>query len=261
MCHGLALEHDPPLDAERFTGYFRIASEMGFESISYDGLAAWRAGSAELPARPIMFDFDHPDKTIRHDIFPIMQERGFAGNLFIHTGPISEMHAGDMPDLDSRKWMTWEEIGELMNAGWHIGSHTHTHPDLSELSVRDTSAEEIRRELQTCDEILKRELGVDSKDFAFTSTTWSSAAEEEVKRRYRFGRLWVIGAMYEADGKPIRYADLVGVPGEDLNDGGPPVAARYISEESNPYRLPSVDFEYLIFDYDPYREYLENALT
>ena len=30
----------------------------------------------------------------------------------------------------------WEEIEELMAAGWHIGSHTHTHPNLSDIASR-----------------------------------------------------------------------------------------------------------------------------
>ena len=64
MCHGVNREGPRPLDRERFEGYFRIASEMGFESISYDDLAAWRDGVGKLPARPIMFDFDHPVKSI-----------------------------------------------------------------------------------------------------------------------------------------------------------------------------------------------------
>ena len=259
MCHGVSVDRQPPLDAEHFEGYFRIASEMGFESISYDDLAAWRADGLELPARPIMFDFDHPAKSLRHEIFAIMERFGFRGNLFVNTAPMAEMYAGAMPDLADRAWMTWDEIAELMAAGWLIGAHTHSHPNLSELSATDPSGEKVRGELAKGDEILTKELGVQPKDFAFTGTSWSSSAEREVKKRYRFGRLWIVGAMYEADGNPIRYADLVGVAGEDEADGGPPAAARYITRESDPYRLPSMELERLIYDHDAYRAYLEGA--
>lgn len=257
MCHGVNVKGERPLDVGRFAAYFRIASELGFESISYDDLAAWRAGGTEAAARAIMFDFDHPAASIRHEIAGIMERFGFRGNLFINTGPMEAMHEEGIPAYGEREWMTWEEIGELMDAGWHIGSHTHMHPNLSELSARDPSGEEVRRELATCDDILKRELGVRARDFAFTGTSWSSAAEREVKKRYRFGRLWIIGGMYEADGHPIRYADLAGVSGEDEADGGPPSGARYVTMESDPYRLPSMELERLIYDYDSYRGYLE----
>ena len=75
-------------------------------------------------------------------------------------------------------------------------------------------------------------------------THWIAVAEREVQKRYRFGRLWIIGSMYEVDGGKIRYADLVGVTGDDAADGGPPHAARYITKDSHPYRLPSMEMEY-----------------
>ena len=74
MSHGLNVRRNPPLDAEHFAKCLRMASEMAFESISYNQLAAWRGGETGLPQRPIMFDFDHPTKSIRHEIHPIMQD-------------------------------------------------------------------------------------------------------------------------------------------------------------------------------------------
>ena len=146
--------------------------------------------------------------------------------------------------------MTWDEIGELMETGWLIGAHTVSHPNLSDLSVKDPSGQRVREELEQCDETLEKRLGVRPRDFAYTATTWSSAAEREVMARYRFGRLWIIGAQYEADGKPIRFAELAGVPGPDQADGGPPHAARYITKETHPYRLPSMELTALIHDPD-----------
>ena len=62
------------------------------------------------------------------------------------------------------------------------------------------------------------------------------------------------------DGKKTRYADLVGVPGTDEADGGPPHAARYITRDSDPYRLPSMEINALIFEPEAFRRYLEGAL-
>lgn len=261
MCHGVNLKRQPPLDAEHFAKSFRIASEMAFESISYHQLAAWRKrGEVEIPQRPIMFDFDHPKKSIRHEIQPIMQNFGFRGNLFINSGVMEKMYSGRIPGDESREWMTWEEIGELIDMGWHIGSHTHTHPNLSDLCTKDPSGETVYAELAKCDHILKKELGVEPKDFAFTGTTWSSIAEREVKKRYRFGRLCIVGSVYQADGENVRYADLVDVCGDDEADGGPPYSTRYITRQTHPFRLPSMELEYLIFEHDAFRNYLQGAI-
>jgi len=253
MCHGTNWRRKPPLDAKHFEGYFQIASELGFRSISYDDLADWRNGNAALPERPIMFDFDHPAKSIRHTIWPIMQRSAFKGNLFINTGPMEK--TGD------DRWMTWEEIKELMAAGWHIGSHMHTHYNLSYLAKKDPAGALIREQLEKCDGILRKHLGIVSRDFAYTSTTWSSVAENEVKKRYRFARLWITGADYQTDTGPIRYADLVGAPGADEQDGGPPFAARYITQDTPHYKLPAMEFEFLIYEHNAFRRYLEGALV
>ncbi len=73
MCHGVNLTRKSFLDVEHFETYFAIASELGFKSITYDHLAAWWSQETELPHHPIMFDFDHPVKSIRHEIHPLIQ--------------------------------------------------------------------------------------------------------------------------------------------------------------------------------------------
>jgi len=243
----------PVLVRRALSSLRRAAREDSDHSISYDDLADWRNGNAALPERPIMFDFDHPAKSIRHTIWPIMQRSAFKGNLFINTGPMEK--TGD------DRWMTWEEIKELMAAGWHIGSHMHTHYNLSYLAKKDPAGALIREQLEKCDGILRKHLGIVSRDFAYTSTTWSSVAENEVKKRYRFARLWITGADYHTDTGPIRYADLVGAPGADEQDGGPPFAARYITQDTPHYKLPAMEFEFLIYEHNAFRRYLEGALV
>jgi hypothetical protein len=257
MCHGI----EEALTVEHFTTLMQIAHDMGFHSISYDDLDSWRNSSGALPPRPIMIDFDHPVRSIHSDILGILTGFGFSGNLFINTGGMGAPRAEPPSSKPGPECMTWDEVGELMEAGWLIGAHTVSHPNLSDLSVEDPSGQRVRAELEQCDETLEKRLGVRPRDFAYTATTWSSAAEREVMARYRFGRLWIIGAQYEANGKPIRFAELAGVPGPDEADGGPPHAARYITKETHAYRLPSMELTALIHDPEAFRRYLEGALS
>ncbi len=250
-----------PLTQEHFAQLIAIAHELGFQTISYDQLAAWRRQGAGLPERPIMFDFDHPMKSMRHEVLPVLARYGYTANLFINTGLMDDMYRAGVPDFAEREVLLWEEAAELAAAGWQIGAHTVTHPNLSELSQQDPSGERLRAELAQCDATIERHLGITPQDFAFTGTSWSSIAEREVKARYRFGRLWIIGAEYQVDGRATRYADLVGAPGADEADGGPPHAARYITRESDPYRLPSLEINRLIFAPEAFRAYLQGALA
>ena len=255
MCHGINPGGNFPLTEEHFDSLVSVARELGFESIDYDHLAAWRGGSDELPRRPIMFDFDHPVKSMRHEMHAALDRRGYRGNLFINTGRME----GEGYGVET---MTWDEVRELVELGWHIGAHTVTHPNLSELSREDPSGDKLRLELQTCDATLEEQLGLRPQDFAFTGTSWSSVAEKLVMERYRFGRLWFIGSEYQVDGEKMRVAELVGVEGEDEADGGPPMAARYIERDTPAYRLPSVEIQTaLLHSEEAFRAYLEGALN
>ena len=49
-------------------------------------------------------------------------------------------------------------------------------------------------------------------------------------------------------------------PEPDEADGGPPNSARYITEHTDPHRLPSMELQALINDPDDFRAYLEGAL-
>jgi len=260
MCHGISWQPRPRkvraqlnyLTAPRFETYFRMASEMGFRSISYHDLARWRAGEAALPDRPIMFDFDHPDWTIGRVIEPIMARFGYRGNLFVNTSP--------MEKVNNPYYMKWDDLGRLVDLGWNIGSHTHNHYALDYLARKDPSGNAIREQLEKCDQMIHAHLGITPRDFAYTTTTWSQVAEDEVRKRYRFARLWIIGSRYKTDKGEVRYAELVGADGEDEKDGGPPCSARYITERTDPLKLPSMELEYLIFGFDSFRSYLEGAL-
>lgn len=249
-----------PLTQEHFAQLVAIAHELGFQSISYDDLAAWFWHGGALPERPVMFDFDHPMKSMRHEVFPILESYGYTANLFINTGLMDDMYRAGVPDFAERQHLLWEETAELAEAGWQIGAHTVTHPNLSELSEADPTSERLRAELIQCDATIERHLGITPQDFAFTGTSWSSIAEREVKRRYRFGRLWIVGAEYQVDGRKTRYADLDGVPGPNEADGGPPHAARYITRDADPYRLPSMEINAIVLEPAAFRCYLEGAL-
>lgn len=259
MCHGVTAA-DKSLPKEHFGRLMAIVAEMGFESVNYDDLAAWREGTGELPGRPIMIDLDHPERSVC-DVKEEMDRYGLKGTLFIQTGRMDELYSAPLPPDEERDTLTWDEILGFVADGWLIGAHTVTHPNLSELFKEDPEGERIAAELDECNATLAEHLGAPPKDFAFTGTSWSSVAEREVMKRYRFGRLWIVGSMYKVDGKPMRYADLVGAEGADEPDGGPPIAARYITRESNPYRLPSMELQRIINTEDAFRAYLAGALA
>lgn len=261
IAHAVDTRRKLPMTVERYRTYFAIAAELGVRSISYDALEDWMAGRGSLPARPILFDFDHPEASLYRDVWPIMRAHGFAGNVFVNTGQMEKLYAAGGQADPARNTMTWEELADLAAAGWQIGAHTHTHPNLCDLCMADPSGERVRWELDTSNELIRRHLGITPREFAYTGETWHSLAEAEVKKRYRFARLWITGQVYWADGQLMKVQDLLGHPGPDEADGGPPFAARYITRASNPHRLPCMGLGYLAYEFDAFRRYLAGAWT
>lgn len=258
MCHGTT----DRLTLDRFEEYLRIARELDFSTINYDQLYDWLTGAGTLPARPLMIDVDHPVASAPADMLPLMERYGFIGNLFVNTGYFEQRCGVDgTPSLCA----AWDQIRELRDAGWTIGAHTHSHPNLSELSVTDPDGEAIRAEMDTNDALIEEQVGVRPLYFAFTGnrtgSTWSTVADREARRRYRLGRLWIIGGECEVDGEVRRYADFIGAAGPDEADGGPPHAVRYITRETPLFRLPSMEMEYLIYEPEAFRQYLTLALA
>ena len=260
MCHGI----NDRLTLERFEQYLRIARELGFSTISYDQLYLWLTGAGTLPTHPLMIDVDHPVQSVSVDIFPLMQEYSFIGNLFVNTACFGEVCGDTSVDAGQSMCATWDQIRQLMRSGWTIGAHTHTHPNLSELSLTDPAGQVVRTEMDRNDALLEEHLGLRPEYFAFTGNstgvTWSTVADIEAKKRYKLGRLWIIGNKCEIDGNVERYADFVGVTGADEADGGPPHPARYITRNTPLFRLPSMELERLIYEPEAFRQYLTLAL-
>jgi peptidoglycan/xylan/chitin deacetylase (PgdA/CDA1 family) len=119
--------------------------------------------------RAFAVTFDDAFATVRTYAAPVLRQFGVPATLFVPTSfmegegilswrGIKGWH--DTAEAGELRAMTWEQVGEVAEYGWEIGSHTHTHPHLPELSdagVREelaTSREELTRRLgRTCDSI------------------------------------------------------------------------------------------------------------
>ena len=55
--------------------------------------------------------------------------------------------------------MPWSEVRELRDLGWHIGAHTVSHPNLSNLAAEDPGGEVLREELDRCNRVIEENMG------------------------------------------------------------------------------------------------------
>jgi peptidoglycan/xylan/chitin deacetylase (PgdA/CDA1 family) len=90
------------------------------------------AGESAAPAAAAIV-FDDGFVGVHDEAGPVLQRRGWPATVFITTAWVG---APTMPLAEPRlgRPLTWTEIDALRGAGFAIGSHTHTHPKLAQVS-------------------------------------------------------------------------------------------------------------------------------
>ncbi|MFC5718595.1 polysaccharide deacetylase family protein [Streptomyces gamaensis] len=144
---------------EAFAAQMRLLAEREFTPLTTRQLAAaWRAGSG-LPVRPVVITFDDGYEGVHRYALPVLATHGFRATLFASTGWVRGAHeSGGALDL----MLTWDQVRELAAAGLEIGGHSHTHPQLDQLTD-----ERLRFEVRRCKDILTAELGRAPFSFAY----------------------------------------------------------------------------------------------
>ncbi|MEC4021117.1 polysaccharide deacetylase family protein, partial [Streptomyces sp. H27-D2] len=136
-----------------------LLGERGFTPVTTERLAgAWRSGGP-LPQRPVLITFDDGYEGVHRHALPVLDEHGFTGTLFASTGWLRGRY--ETPGaLDTM--LDWQQVRELADAGLEIGGHSHTHPELDQLTD-----ERLWFEVLRCREILADELGRAPVSFAY----------------------------------------------------------------------------------------------
>jgi peptidoglycan/xylan/chitin deacetylase (PgdA/CDA1 family) len=118
----------------------------------YRGARFTDALSTRRDGRVVSITFDDGYRSVLEIAKPILDRHGYPGTLFVPTdwpdagramrwkGIDSWLGTPHEPELDC---LTWPQLRELADAGWEIGSHTCSHPRLTDLD-EDALARELR---------------------------------------------------------------------------------------------------------------------
>ncbi|WP_369257198.1 polysaccharide deacetylase family protein [Streptomyces sp. R35] len=144
---------------EAFAEQMALLDDRGFTPVDTARLAtSWRSGGP-LPARPVLITFDDGYEGVHRHGLSELAKRGFASTLFVSTGWIKGAHdtGGGLDTM-----LDWDQVRELAEAQVEIGGHSHTHPQLDQLTD-DT----LWFELLRCKDIIAGELGARPVSFAY----------------------------------------------------------------------------------------------
>jgi len=181
-CRGLVV------DAISFERQMAILRTFGYRTVSLIDLAKSLAGDLALPSRPVVITFDDGYAGAYKFGFPILRRYDFAATLFL----IAEDFVANSRRQNQRAFpiMTRTQVAEMIGAGFHIGSHSVSHPRLTELSDSD-----VRTEITNSRKILESAFRCEVKAFCYPYGIYDSGLETRVQEAgyacacsTRFGR-------------------------------------------------------------------------
>jgi peptidoglycan/xylan/chitin deacetylase (PgdA/CDA1 family) len=130
----------------------------------YRGATFTAALTQRAPGRTLVVTFDDALRSVRELAVPVLDRLGLAATVFAPTAYVGSDRPMSWPGIDH--WLgtphgpellplSWGELRELVAAGWEVGSHSRTHPRLTQLDDSEL-ARELSRSKEECEQRLGR---------------------------------------------------------------------------------------------------------
>jgi peptidoglycan/xylan/chitin deacetylase (PgdA/CDA1 family) len=118
----------------------------------YRGATFTKAVISPPGPKTLVVTFDDAYRSVLELAAPILDRLSLPGTVFAPTDYIDAERPMSWPGIDH--WaggphehelepMSWEELGRLAAAGWEVGSHTRSHPLLTQVADDDSLAGEL----------------------------------------------------------------------------------------------------------------------
>lgn len=136
--------------------------------------------------RVFVVTFDDGLRSVLELGLPILQDLDVPATIFLPTRYMGRDEPAFWPGVDHWKGteheteltpLDWEEVRTLARDGWEIGSHTHTHPRLTELEPDD-----LARELEESKRLCEAEVGSPCNSLAYPYGNHDGRVVEAARR-------------------------------------------------------------------------------
>ena len=114
-------------------------------------------------SRTVVFTFADAHRSVLEIAAPLLDAHSFVATVFaptdyVDSGALMGWAGYDIwlgtPHEHELTPMSWEELGGLVERGWEVGSHTLTHPHLTEVADDERLAAELGESRRRCAERL-----------------------------------------------------------------------------------------------------------
>jgi peptidoglycan/xylan/chitin deacetylase (PgdA/CDA1 family) len=160
-------------DASGAPSYTIYADAVALSSSAVESLPPPPTPTPSGTAAHLSFTFDDGTTSQFSNARPLLQRYGMSGTFYIISGSVG---------LNSW-YMTANQVRELANGGAEIGSHTVTHPHLSQVSSTDAMYE-----LADSKRYLEGLVGKSVEQFASPFGDYNAAVLDQIRQYYRSHR-------------------------------------------------------------------------
>jgi len=162
------------LSPKLFSRQIGELAEAGFSTPRFDLILSGPSGDGAR--RQVFLTFDDAFLDVFEHALPRLQERRFSGVLFLVSDLLGktnewQQRAGDVVE----RLMDEGQVREWLAAGQEIGSHTRTHPRLTQLSPA-AAAEEIGASKKS----LEDRFGIPIEHFCYPYGDWNEPVRDRV---------------------------------------------------------------------------------
>lgn len=164
----------------------RLRSQLDqLRRAGYHGATFEQAIRDDATEKLVAVTFDDAFRSVFDRALPVLEELGWPGTVFVPTDFVGQTEPMSWPGIE--EWvgtryenelvpMTWAQLREAGDCGWEIGSHSRSHPDLTELD--DGVLEDELRRSREC---LQDELGHPCKSLAYPYGAYDARIRESAR--------------------------------------------------------------------------------
>ncbi len=150
-------EADLSTTPERFERHLKLLVSRGYRGVTFT-----EAVESHARGRVLAVTFDDAYRSVLELGLPILDRLGLVATVFAVTDFVGSEQPMQWPGID--RWldgpherelmpMSWAQLQTLADAGWEIGSHTVSHPHLTEIGD-DALQNELARSKAACEDHL-----------------------------------------------------------------------------------------------------------
>ncbi|EKD71145.1 MAG: polysaccharide deacetylase [uncultured bacterium] len=131
----------------------------------------------------VAITFDDGYRTLHHYVAPILVKKNMSGMVYLNTGWISDtdnqrkLSVPELGHYPDESFLTWQEVKELHQMSWEIGSHGANHYDFSKLSE-----DMVKQELSQSKHDIEDNLKIPCTHFSYPWGKYSAYTKKIVKQ-------------------------------------------------------------------------------